>query len=69
LLRKIRGLERELGHGPVPAIALTAFARAQDRQRAISAGFDEHLAKPVDAARLVELLTKLVDGTPASQKD
>jgi CheY-like chemotaxis protein len=69
LLGKIRGLERELGHGRVPAIALTAFARRQDRQHALAAGFDEHLAKPVDSARLVEVLARLVDGTAANQKD
>ena len=65
LLEKIRGLERERGSGRVPAIALTAFARRQDRQRAMAAGFDAHLAKPVDAARLIEVLRKLVDGSPA----
>ena len=65
LIEKIRGLERELGRGRVPALALTAFARRQDRQHAVVAGFDEHLAKPVDAAKLLEVLARLVDGAPA----
>jgi two-component system, chemotaxis family, CheB/CheR fusion protein len=66
-LEGIRHLEVELRNGRVPAIALTAFARRQDRQRAMAAGFDEHLAKPVDAAKLVEALTKLVDRTSENQ--
>lgn len=64
LLEKIREFERGLGQARVPAIALTAFAREQDRKRARAAGFDEHLAKPVDAAKLGEALAKLVGDSP-----
>ena len=39
--------------GSVPAIALTAFARAEDRTRALRAGFLVHIAKPVDPLELV----------------
>jgi signal transduction histidine kinase/CheY-like chemotaxis protein len=42
------------------AIAVTAFARAEDRDRALSAGFAGHLAKPVNPARLLKLLARLV---------
>ncbi len=42
----------------LPAIALSAFARTEDRQRAIEAGFDEHLAKPVDPRRLMALVSR-----------
>ncbi len=50
-------------HARVPAIALTALAGIEDRQAAISAGFQEHVAKPVDAERLLRLVARL---TPTS---
>jgi PAS domain S-box-containing protein len=52
LLRRIRALGVERG-GKIPAIALTAFARSEDRTRALRAGFVVHVAKPVDPAELV----------------
>jgi CheY-like chemotaxis protein len=45
----------------IPALALTAFARAEDRKRALIAGFQAHLAKPFDVAELVLLVADLVD--------
>ena len=50
LLRELRALG---GAGAIPAIALTAFARAEDRTRALREGFRLHLAKPVEPAELV----------------
>jgi PAS domain S-box-containing protein len=47
----------------VPALALTAFARAEDRKRSLVAGFQAHLAKPFDVAELVLLVADLVDRT------
>ncbi|WP_418317140.1 PAS domain S-box protein [Piscinibacter sakaiensis] len=44
----------------IPALALTAFARADDRDRALAAGFQAHLAKPFDTAELVRLIAELV---------
>ena len=44
----------------VPALALTAFARAEDRKRSLVAGFQAHLAKPFDVAELVLLVADLV---------
>jgi PAS domain S-box-containing protein len=44
----------------VPAAALTAFARAEDRTRALQSGFEMHLAKPVDPAELVASVATLV---------
>jgi CheY-like chemotaxis protein len=41
------------------AIAVTAFARPEDRDRAIAAGFDAHVAKPVNAMRLIQLVGQL----------
>ncbi|MGC1481364.1 MAG: ATP-binding protein [Chthoniobacterales bacterium] len=45
----------------VKAVALTAFARDRDRQLAIDAGFNEHLAKPVDSVALVRKVSELLD--------
>jgi signal transduction histidine kinase len=52
LIRKVRHLGPE-GGGNVPAIALTAFAQAQDRARALNAGFQLHVPKPVDMSELL----------------
>jgi CheY-like chemotaxis protein/anti-sigma regulatory factor (Ser/Thr protein kinase) len=59
LVQRVRTLEESRQLAKVPAIAVTAFARAHDRLRAIEAGFDEHLAKPVDPAALIAILLKL----------
>lgn len=59
LVRQIRALPPGQG-GSIPALALTAFARAEDRTRAILSGFQAHLAKPVEAQELaanIALLT------------
>ena len=52
LLRRIRALGPDRG-GRVPAIALTALARSEDRTRALRAGFLVHVSKPVDPSELV----------------
>jgi len=44
----------------VPAIALTAFAQAADRQRALLAGYQQHIAKPVDPQELVAAVSSLI---------
>ncbi|MEG3930545.1 ATP-binding protein [Microcoleus sp. T3_B1] len=58
LIRKLRQLEAQRG-GRLPAIALTAYARNDDRQQALLAGFQIHLTKPVDAAELVAVVASL----------
>ena len=58
LIRELRRQER--GSSRLPAIALTAFARARDRQLALEAGFDTHCAKPLDTAELVAAVQRLV---------
>jgi CheY-like chemotaxis protein len=58
LLAHLRRLEVSQGTARVPVLALTAFARKAERARALAAGFDEHLTKPVDPERLVGLLTQ-----------
>ena len=59
LLRRLRRTEQEHGTPRVPAIAVTAFARDEDRERALAAGFDEYVPKPVDPQRLVTLIALL----------
>jgi CheY-like chemotaxis protein len=58
LIGKIRDLPDEEG-GNVPAIALTAYARAEDRVRAIRSGFQMHIAKPVEPAELIAVVANL----------
>jgi len=60
LMRSVRSLPGERG-GRTPAIALTAFASPADRDRALRAGFSVHLGKPVEATRLVQVITGLVE--------
>jgi CheY-like chemotaxis protein len=52
LVRRIRALDAQVGGG-IPCVALTAFTRALDRERALAAGFTAHIGKPVDPAQLV----------------
>ena len=58
LIRKVRALPREKG-GRVPAVALTAYARVEDRMRALSAGYQMHVPKPVEPAELVTVISSL----------
>ena len=58
LIRRVRRLASEKG-GSVPAIALTAYARREDERLALDAGYDCHLAKPIEPARLTEVVERL----------
>ena len=55
LIRRVRSLGADRG-GNIPAIALTAYARAEDRVKAVSAGFLMHVAKPVEPVELVTMV-------------
>ncbi len=63
LINKVRALPAERG-GHVPAAAFTAYAREEDRKRALAAGYQIHLAKPVSSGQLVETIAHLA-GRPA----
>jgi CheY-like chemotaxis protein len=58
LMRRVRLLPDDSG-GRVPAIALTAYARAEDRMQALRAGYQMHMPKPVELAELVAIATSL----------
>lgn len=58
LIRKIRDRDPEDG-GNIPAVALTAYARSEDRMRALSAGYQMHLAKPFEPAELAVVIASL----------
>jgi CheY-like chemotaxis protein len=60
-MRQVRGLAGEVGE--VPAAALTALARVEDRKRALMAGYQTHLAKPVDPSELVAVVATLTGRT------
>ena len=62
LIRKIRALDAEQG-GRIPAVALTAYARADDRTQAILAGFQMHVPKPVNPAELAAVVANLAGRT------
>ncbi|MCT0204818.1 PAS domain-containing protein [Synechococcus sp. CS-602] len=59
LLKKVRSLSPEQG-GQVPMIALTAYAGEVDRQRAITAGFEKHITKPIEPDQLVVTIADLL---------
>jgi len=58
LIRTVRARHAGPG-GRIPALALTAYARAEDRARALTAGYQAHLAKPVDLRELVAVVGRL----------
>jgi hypothetical protein len=60
LIRTVRELPPERG-GAIPAVALTAYASEADRARALGAGFDAFVPKPIDVVRLAEVLSGLLE--------
>ncbi|HEX8195232.1 MAG TPA: ATP-binding protein [Pyrinomonadaceae bacterium] len=62
LIRKIRALKPE--EGGVPAAALTAYVREEDRLRALDAGFQTHIPKPVDPDKLAAEVASLAEQNP-----
>ena len=58
-IAEVRQREKRIGIASVPAVALTAYARVQDRMRALTSGFQMHVAKPVEPAELLTVLSTL----------
>jgi PAS domain S-box-containing protein len=63
LIARVRELEQEHG-GRIPAVALTAYAGEEDRDRALTAGFSAHVTKPVSPTSLVRIVAQAI-GRPA----
>ncbi|MBL8148456.1 MAG: response regulator [Blastocatellia bacterium] len=64
LIREVRNLELESGRrgrGKVPAIALTAYTKKQDRLRALSSGYQVHLSKPIDPNELLSVIESILN--------
>ncbi|GAB4380160.1 MAG: chemotaxis protein CheB [Elainellaceae cyanobacterium] len=59
LIRQVRALDGAVG-GQIPAAAITAYVSDRERQQAIEAGFQMHMAKPVDPTQLIWLVANLV---------
>jgi CheY-like chemotaxis protein len=66
LMRRVREWERETG-GYIPAVALTAYGRVEDRVRALRSGFQIHVAKPVDPAELAIVIASVI-GRPSGDE-
>jgi signal transduction histidine kinase len=66
LIEQVRGLDPDFG-GLTPAVAVTAYASPQDRLRALQAGYQNHVAKPVEAEELAIVIASLA-GRPAQDK-
>jgi len=68
LIRRVRALDASQG-GEIPAVAVTAYGRVEDRVKLLGAGFDMHVPKPVEPAELMVVLAILArrattDGHP-----
>ena len=59
LIRKVRDFEQQQGR-KIPAIALTAYTRAEERIKALTAGFQLHVSKPVEPTKLLTAVAQLV---------
>ena len=59
LIRKLRKLPAEKG-GRTPAIALTGYASRKDRERALSSGYQQHIAKPIEQVDMIKAIAALV---------
>ena len=57
-IRKVRSLPQDKG-GDTPAAALTAYARDEDRKRALAAGYQMHIAKPIGSSQLITMIARL----------
>ena len=67
LARRVREHEAERDVAPTPLVALSAFTRAEDKVRALEAGFSAHLSKPVVSGELVALIAQVAVGGSAAR--
>ncbi|HEX8708761.1 MAG TPA: hypothetical protein VF723_11005, partial [Pyrinomonadaceae bacterium] len=66
LIRRVRALSAEQG-GNIPAAALTAYARPEDRTRVLLAGFQIHITKPVEPTELAAVVGSLAGRTVSAR--
>jgi CheY-like chemotaxis protein len=59
LIRWVRSLDAPSTARSIPAVAVTAFGAPKDRERALAAGFGEHVPKPFEPATLIEIIARL----------
>lgn len=64
-IREVRSMPKNAGSS-TPAIALTGFARPEDRTKALIAGYQKHIIKPLDTLKLIAAVTALVPGQSLS---
>ena len=62
-MKRVKSWSREAGAW-IPAVALTAYARAEDRMKAMASGFQMHVPKPVEPAELITVIASLVERPP-----
>jgi CheY-like chemotaxis protein len=62
-IKRVRAFEQRTGCPRMPSIALTAFARSEDRTRALQAGFLIHVAKPVESDEFLATVASVVGRT------
>ncbi|HEX8463962.1 MAG TPA: response regulator, partial [Abditibacterium sp.] len=60
LIEQLRRAEAQTSRAPVQAVALTAYTRAEDRQRSLDAGFQRHVSKPINPAEFLAVIVALV---------
>jgi|GEM_PF-520677 len=68
LLREIRKLPAERG-GTIPMIAVTAYARPEDRARSLACGFQAHVSKPIDSFELLEVIAATRATRPREERE
>jgi PAS domain S-box-containing protein len=68
LIRRLRAIEKK-EEGVLPAVALSAYARSEDRTKAIRSGFQIHLAKPVEPAELLAVISSLAGPAATNPPD
>jgi len=61
LISRLRALERDESLVRLPAIAVTAYASAADREHALAAGYDSHITKPVEPEELARAILRVVN--------
>jgi len=67
LIEQVRALDPEFG-GLTPAVAVTGYSSPQDRLRALQAGYQNHIAKPVEAEELAIVIASLAGRTAVDRR-